>query len=584
VELNEHQINWNAFPYFKQKPDFSYYDEYYTLDGQTMLYAQKKFVTNKKNPPREGAWSTNNNRPEGYANYVPGYYYIEASRAKLFCVDGLTGADLGTDDHWTAETGTVAEAAAGTNTGARSRDAVIGVWWRERGEKMAASANADGNAGASARGEIAEAMSKGGGSAGSTNLINIDNLTDIGTVTTASGATITLRTAKKNSSVGGSQQVRTEVNTANVIYGSGTTRPYDPKDAVNIVTTKGNCAVRKDSDPSDSGEDEVDDPAVVTTEDAGSDNAAGGLSSVAADVRTHTNSAPTSPVGAVESQNSGACCTTSPGVTGLPSTQIDSGTAYYLQYQWLQQMQMQQIQVQQWMAMQQYRCQLQAQQRYVASVGTVEGASAVNEEKVNDTDSVHGSRSATAKTESAEHPSGAKSTKPAATLTFIPEHTDGTAVANVGSSGVPTWRSLVAAASPGFCAGFGACGSWTPTPMSEATTTAGTGTATGSVLNASFLTSTPMMSPVGKANSGGSLPASEAKLLVQQRSYLDAVLTRGNVCAAGDKSAEVDVDGTGASADGDNGKLVRDAAALEPSSSHAVDDRKRSYRDAVLSS
>ena len=53
----------------------SFFDEYYTLEGSTMLYAQKRTVVNKPNPP-SGPWSAQNNRPEGYANYLIGKFYL----------------------------------------------------------------------------------------------------------------------------------------------------------------------------------------------------------------------------------------------------------------------------------------------------------------------------------------------------------------------------------------------------------------------------------------------------------------------------------------------------------------------------
>lgn len=53
----------------------SFFDEYYTVEGSTMLYAQKRTVVNKPNPP-SGPWSAQNNRPEGYANYLIGKFYL----------------------------------------------------------------------------------------------------------------------------------------------------------------------------------------------------------------------------------------------------------------------------------------------------------------------------------------------------------------------------------------------------------------------------------------------------------------------------------------------------------------------------
>lgn len=60
---------------FVEKPEMSFFDEYYTVEGSTMLYAQKRTVVNKPNPP-SGPWSAQNNRPEGYANYLIGKFYL----------------------------------------------------------------------------------------------------------------------------------------------------------------------------------------------------------------------------------------------------------------------------------------------------------------------------------------------------------------------------------------------------------------------------------------------------------------------------------------------------------------------------
>ena len=75
VEFSAHQLCWSTFPGFVEKPEMSFFDEYYTADGLTMLYAQKRTVVNKPNPP-SGPWSAQNNRPEGYANYLIGKFYL----------------------------------------------------------------------------------------------------------------------------------------------------------------------------------------------------------------------------------------------------------------------------------------------------------------------------------------------------------------------------------------------------------------------------------------------------------------------------------------------------------------------------
>ncbi|CAD7941217.1 unnamed protein product [Amoebophrya sp. A25] len=89
VELQSQHVAWESFPFFFEKPDYSYYDEYFA-ENLVMLYAQKKYVNNKKNPPKTGDWFAQNYRAEGYANYVPGMHYISASSDVLFAetVDG----------------------------------------------------------------------------------------------------------------------------------------------------------------------------------------------------------------------------------------------------------------------------------------------------------------------------------------------------------------------------------------------------------------------------------------------------------------------------------------------------------------
>jgi len=75
VELLHHQICWSSFPGLVEKEPSFFYDECWTPDWLTMLYAQKRHVTNKPNPPK-GTFSVQNNRPEGYANYLVGRFYI----------------------------------------------------------------------------------------------------------------------------------------------------------------------------------------------------------------------------------------------------------------------------------------------------------------------------------------------------------------------------------------------------------------------------------------------------------------------------------------------------------------------------
>lgn len=75
VELAAHHICWSSFPNFVERPSSCFFDECWTADGMTMLYAQKRVVANKPNPPC-GPWSVQNNRSEGYANYLVGKFYV----------------------------------------------------------------------------------------------------------------------------------------------------------------------------------------------------------------------------------------------------------------------------------------------------------------------------------------------------------------------------------------------------------------------------------------------------------------------------------------------------------------------------
>lgn len=75
IEFSDHQIRWSAFPRFKPRSPWSYYDLWCTSDQRLELYAQKRRVTGKPNPP-SGQWSVCNHRPEGYADYRVGMCYV----------------------------------------------------------------------------------------------------------------------------------------------------------------------------------------------------------------------------------------------------------------------------------------------------------------------------------------------------------------------------------------------------------------------------------------------------------------------------------------------------------------------------
>jgi len=75
IEFSDHHIRWSSFPRYKPRSPWSYYDLWCTADQRLELYAQKRRVTSKPNPP-SGQWSVCNHRPEGYADYRPGKCYV----------------------------------------------------------------------------------------------------------------------------------------------------------------------------------------------------------------------------------------------------------------------------------------------------------------------------------------------------------------------------------------------------------------------------------------------------------------------------------------------------------------------------
>eukprot|EP00397_Hematodinium_sp_SG-2012_P048260 GEMP01055219.1.p1 GENE.GEMP01055219.1~~GEMP01055219.1.p1 ORF type:complete len:349 (+),score=83.08 GEMP01055219.1:245-1291(+) len=105
IELAKHHVNWEAFPIVIEKPEHAFYDEYFTECRTLMLYAQKRPVFSKKNPP-PGEWSQANNREEGYANYLSGKHYIEASVEKIYVVNprmAMQWQDYSAWDEWQVE-------------------------------------------------------------------------------------------------------------------------------------------------------------------------------------------------------------------------------------------------------------------------------------------------------------------------------------------------------------------------------------------------------------------------------------------------------------------------------------------------
>jgi len=79
MELTNEQVMWNNFPFFRHNDaKYAYFDKCISSGSeQVQLYLQKRTVADKPNPP-PGKYSVNNNRPEGYADYRPGYFYFAA--------------------------------------------------------------------------------------------------------------------------------------------------------------------------------------------------------------------------------------------------------------------------------------------------------------------------------------------------------------------------------------------------------------------------------------------------------------------------------------------------------------------------
>lgn len=96
IEFARHQIQWNAWPHFFDKRRYnSYFDEYYTeashelwqthwdswdpnpMRGVLLLYAQTRPVNDRPWAPGSGS-SPHAGRPNGYADYRPGYFYVAA--------------------------------------------------------------------------------------------------------------------------------------------------------------------------------------------------------------------------------------------------------------------------------------------------------------------------------------------------------------------------------------------------------------------------------------------------------------------------------------------------------------------------
>ena len=84
-ELCEEQIHWPSFCHHKLKGPGRTHFEHFTHDESIKLYGQFQSVHNQPNPPPDNPFSCANNRPEGYADYRPGKFYISCD---LFFEEG----------------------------------------------------------------------------------------------------------------------------------------------------------------------------------------------------------------------------------------------------------------------------------------------------------------------------------------------------------------------------------------------------------------------------------------------------------------------------------------------------------------
>jgi len=78
IEFCSYDINWTETGFCSQgreKRTFRYYDEMYNETNTIKLYCQLRDVKDQPNPP-PGPGSTRNNRPDGYADYVVGRFYL----------------------------------------------------------------------------------------------------------------------------------------------------------------------------------------------------------------------------------------------------------------------------------------------------------------------------------------------------------------------------------------------------------------------------------------------------------------------------------------------------------------------------
>jgi hypothetical protein len=86
IEMRRDQVNFPQLPKHKTKGPKAWYDEWRTEDGKVLVYEQKRDVSMLPNPPA-GKYSVKNNRPEGYADYRVGMFYVSPDSLQLGTMD-----------------------------------------------------------------------------------------------------------------------------------------------------------------------------------------------------------------------------------------------------------------------------------------------------------------------------------------------------------------------------------------------------------------------------------------------------------------------------------------------------------------
>eukprot|EP00392_Amoebophrya_sp_AT5.2_P002749 g2754.t1 len=160
LEFTRQQLHLESFPFARKKPSHAFYDEHWFLAAaflarlqndrgaaggggmkqgehlgraldeeawgrveeaalgeqaqagaartHAFVYEQKRSVKSKPNPPHTGRWWCDNNRDEGYADYQPGYFYLECSAEVVLVVRRK-------DENEHVITGAIAQSEDGTN-------------------------------------------------------------------------------------------------------------------------------------------------------------------------------------------------------------------------------------------------------------------------------------------------------------------------------------------------------------------------------------------------------------------------------------------------------------------------------------